>query len=181
MRFEISSAAVVAILLGATSYTIAQEKLESNSGALLLKMPDLDYPPIARAAHVSGDVRLRLMIRRDGTVDSVQVLDGPPMLLAGSISAAKSLTFDCISCAEETVPYEVTFLFQVVPTDPEKSCDRTYPEKIPATFDSSKQVITVSTPEIWTCDPQVTITRTFNRVRAPKCLYLWRCGLREAR
>ena len=44
------------------------------------KLPPPSYPPMALAAYVFGDVELNITLRRDGAVDSVEVISGPPML-----------------------------------------------------------------------------------------------------
>ena len=170
-------------MLCAQTYATAQvhEKLlGSQTEVSILKVPEPEYPPIAKAARVSGDVRVALKIRRDGSVESADVIDGAAMLRQTSIALARTLLFDCRNCTTEGVSYQLTCQFRITPTDPPKNCDEPPPQKILATIDQSKHVITISTPEIWTCDPAAEVTKTYYRVRAPRCLYMWRCGLREA-
>jgi hypothetical protein len=47
------------------------------------------YPPIAKAAHVSGDVMLLLKIERDGSVASAEVIRGPEILKKPSVEFVK--------------------------------------------------------------------------------------------
>jgi TonB family protein len=47
------------------------------------------YPPIAKAAHVTGTVVLQLEIEPDGTVGQVKIISGPEMLKATSVDAVK--------------------------------------------------------------------------------------------
>jgi TonB family protein len=47
------------------------------------------YPPIAKAAHVSGEVMLLLTIERDGSVNKARVIRGPEMLRKASIDFAR--------------------------------------------------------------------------------------------
>lgn len=56
-------------------------------GARLIFQVKPDYPVLARAAHVQGTVRLEAIISRDGTVNSLHVLSGPPLLIQAAISA----------------------------------------------------------------------------------------------
>jgi TonB family protein len=42
--------------------------------------PAVVYPPIARAAHVEGEVVVRFSIANDGTTSNVEAISGPPML-----------------------------------------------------------------------------------------------------
>lgn len=48
------------------------------------------YPPIAKAAHVSGAVVLHAVISKTGTIESLSVLSGPEMLRANAVSAVQS-------------------------------------------------------------------------------------------
>ena len=45
------------------------------------------YPPIARAAHVQGTVRIEAIIDEDGNVVQAHVIDGPALLLASALQA----------------------------------------------------------------------------------------------
>lgn len=47
------------------------------------------YPPDAKAAHVSGTVVLHAIIRKDGTVNILDVVSGPPMLVQSAEDAVK--------------------------------------------------------------------------------------------
>jgi protein TonB len=48
------------------------------------------YPPIARAAHVSGAVVLHAIISKTGTVQNLQVISGPEMLRASALDAVRN-------------------------------------------------------------------------------------------
>ena len=47
------------------------------------------YPPIAKIAGVQGTVLLHAMIAEDGTVESLDVISGPPLLQSAAINAVK--------------------------------------------------------------------------------------------
>jgi TonB family protein len=47
------------------------------------------YPPIARAAHVTGTVVLQALISKDGNVRALSVISGPPMLYGAAIDAVR--------------------------------------------------------------------------------------------
>ena len=51
------------------------------------------YPPIARAAHASGTVKVQLLIDVDGTVIEAVAVSGHPLLQAVSVQAAKDSRF----------------------------------------------------------------------------------------
>jgi protein TonB len=45
------------------------------------------YPPLARQARVQGIVVLRAMISRDGKIENLQVVSGPPLLVKSAMDA----------------------------------------------------------------------------------------------
>ena len=48
------------------------------------------YPPIAKAAHVSGSVVLHAVISKTGTIENLEVISGPEMLRANALEAVRS-------------------------------------------------------------------------------------------
>jgi TonB family protein len=61
--------------------------------AQLLNSVTPTYPPIARAAHVSGAVVLRAIIGKDGLVEDLEVISGPEMLRASALAAVRQWTY----------------------------------------------------------------------------------------
>jgi protein TonB len=57
-------------------------------GNLILRVQP-DYPAIARQARVQGQVVLRAMISREGTIEHLQVLSGHPMLVRAAVDAVR--------------------------------------------------------------------------------------------
>ena len=57
-------------------------------GNLVLRVQP-DYPAIARQARVQGQVVLRAVISREGTIENLQVLSGPPMLVRAAVNAVQ--------------------------------------------------------------------------------------------
>jgi protein TonB len=51
------------------------------------------YPPLARQAGISGDVELKLEIRKDGSVQSATVVSGHPMLTQGRARQCSAIPF----------------------------------------------------------------------------------------
>jgi protein TonB len=45
------------------------------------------YPPLARQARISGTVRLNAIIAKDGTMQQVQLVSGPPLLVKAALDA----------------------------------------------------------------------------------------------
>lgn len=58
------------------------------TGNILVKTQPT-YPPIAKAAHVSGAVVLRAIISKTGTIDNLSVISGPEMLRASALDAVR--------------------------------------------------------------------------------------------
>jgi TonB family protein len=51
------------------------------------------YPPIARAARITGAVVLNITVGAKGTVESIKVVSGPPMLQQAALDCVKQWTF----------------------------------------------------------------------------------------
>ncbi|MGA3090215.1 MAG: TonB family protein [Terriglobales bacterium] len=47
---------------------------------------NLTYPPLARQANITGDVELKLEIRKNGSIQSVSVVNGHPMLTQAALN-----------------------------------------------------------------------------------------------
>ncbi len=57
--------------------------------ASLLKQITPEYPGIAKSAHVSGTVTLRAIISKDGSIEKLEYVSGPPLLMASAIRAVR--------------------------------------------------------------------------------------------
>lgn len=57
--------------------------------AKLIFGPKPVYPPIARTTRTQGIVRMQAIIARDGAIRNLEVLSGPPLLIAVAIEAVK--------------------------------------------------------------------------------------------
>jgi protein TonB len=47
------------------------------------------YPPIAKTAHVSGTIVLHAIISKDGSIQELQYVSGPPLLMKSAMDAVK--------------------------------------------------------------------------------------------
>jgi protein TonB len=56
---------------------------------MALSQPQPVYPPIAKAAHVQGVVILHALISKQGTIENLTVVSGPPMLTTSALDAVK--------------------------------------------------------------------------------------------
>jgi protein TonB len=64
------------------------------------------YPPLAKQAHIQGQVVLRAVIRRDGMIENLQVLSGHPMLAQAAMDAVKQWRYRPYSLNGEPVEVE---------------------------------------------------------------------------
>jgi len=85
---------------------------------LVIKKSEPVYPPIAAAACVQGDVKIKALVGVDGKAATPVLLSGPPMLQQTSADAARSWQFKPLQIGARAVPYqaEVLFRFQLDPS-----------------------------------------------------------------
>lgn len=79
-----------------------------NGKALALPQPT--YPPIARAAHVSGTVIVQVVIDEQGNVVAAKAVEGHPLLQAACVTAAREAKFSPTTLEGE--PVRVTGVIQ---------------------------------------------------------------------
>ena len=65
--------------------TIPGEVLSSK----LISQAKPTYPPLAKAAHVQGTVRFQATIGKDGRVQNLELLSGPPLLVQAAMQAVQ--------------------------------------------------------------------------------------------
>jgi outer membrane biosynthesis protein TonB len=59
----------------------------------VVELPKPAYPPIARAAHVSGQVQVKVIIDIDGKVIAAAAISGHPLLFGVTVQAARETVF----------------------------------------------------------------------------------------
>lgn len=90
----------------------AAAELETpQTGVILLKLSPPIYMPLGRQARITGDVRIQLLIRRDGSIESADVVSGHPMLNAGALESAQKSIFECRNCQNDATPFLLTYTF----------------------------------------------------------------------
>jgi periplasmic protein TonB len=57
--------------------------------AALVNKVTPQYPPIAKTAHVSGTVVLHAIIAKDGSIQELQYISGPPLLMKSAMDAVR--------------------------------------------------------------------------------------------
>ena len=72
------------------------------------------YPPLAKAARISGTVQLLAVIAKDGTVHNLQTLSGNPLLVRAALDAVSQWVYRPTLLNNEpvevTAPIEVNFI-----------------------------------------------------------------------
>jgi periplasmic protein TonB len=71
--------------LAVTRHPPVSRMMEGN---IILRIQP-NYPSIAKQARIQGEVLLRAMISRDGTIENLQVLSGHPMLAHAAVEAVR--------------------------------------------------------------------------------------------
>ncbi len=61
--------------------------------AKLLRQAKPVYPPLARSARISGVVRLEAVIGRNGTIESLHVMSGHPLLVEAALEAVRQWVY----------------------------------------------------------------------------------------
>ena len=76
-------------------------------GMLIQKTTPM-YPPIAKAARVSGTVVIQAMISKQGTIEDLHVVSGPAMLQQAALDAVKTWRYRPYLLNNEPVEVETT-------------------------------------------------------------------------
>jgi TonB family protein len=80
------------------------------------------YPPLARQARITGDVKLQIGIRQDGTIGSAEVISGHPMLKQAALDSANKSKFGCRGCPAAVTTYLLTYTFDFLDHDDDNQC-----------------------------------------------------------
>ena len=174
--------AIGILLTGLTVKSIAQGGVGAGGPqgeVFLTKLSEPSYPPLARQTRITGDVELLLEIKTDGTVHSVDVVSGHPLLKQVALDSAQRSRFECRKCSESGASIRLLFTFQLV--GPEHCCTATEDnsktnqpsQPVPRVIQLQNHVTVVDQP-VCICDPAADV----RRVRSLKCLYLWKCATR---
>ena len=57
--------------------------------ASLIRQPKPVYPPLAKAARVQGTVKFEAQIAKDGTIQNLHLISGPPLLVQAAMQAVQ--------------------------------------------------------------------------------------------
>jgi TonB family protein len=91
------------------------------AAGMLLEHTPLLYPPIAKAARVQGTVVLQALLGKDGRVEELHVISGPPMLQQAAIDAVEQWVYKPYLLNRKPVEVETTVNVIFTLSDPPKS------------------------------------------------------------
>jgi protein TonB len=89
----------------------APKKVNISGGVaqgMLLNKTTPIYPPIAKAARVSGTVVLQATISKTGTIENLRVVSGPAMLQQAALDAVRSWRYKPYMLNSEPVEVETS-------------------------------------------------------------------------
>jgi TonB family protein len=66
------------------------------------------YPPIAKQAHISGTIVLHCIIGKDGSVQQLEFVSGPPLLMKSAMDAVRQWTYQPTSLNGKPVEVDTT-------------------------------------------------------------------------
>lgn len=142
---------------------LTMQRVEALPELVSLATPE--YPPLARTAHIMGEVEVTIKVGKDGSIESAEAT-GHPLLKPAVLASVQKSTFACIGCSEGGT-LVLTYSFEM---KDDGDCSSVVPR--PAEVTQLQNRVTIVGFPSCCCDPAVT------NVRSWKCLYLWRCGFR---
>jgi TonB family protein len=157
-----------------------RQPVTTNSEVVIAKLSPPIYPPLALQARITGTVELNVTVRRDGSIESVAVVSGHPILRDAALDSARHTQWECKGCSEAAITHRFEYVFEHGEPLPctrwgtTASGNPIY-DKPAANITHTADTITIIDSPVPTCDPAAEL----RKVRSPKCLYLWRCGVRE--
>jgi TonB family protein len=84
----------------------AQVRLsEDEAERLVIQAPLPSYPPIARAVHASGLVKVEVLVSEQGLVVSAKAISGHPLLQAAAVAAVKRRQYHPFTVDGKQVPF----------------------------------------------------------------------------
>ena len=187
-RIEIAYFVLVLAVLFAGRSAFAQSGSEEKAGphVVLKSLSAPVYPQMARISRLSGDVRITVSIRADGSIDNVQVLSGDPIFFPIAIESAKQSKFECRGCSNSVAERILLYSFKASTEPPDPCCCSSgHPANpnLPPTveFAVAEDHITLIAPPVCVCPDACSEAwaKARSSYRSAKCLYLWKCGKRR--
>jgi TonB family protein len=169
MQYIVRVVLLVATATGCTAFAQTDSRSKMSEGdVVVISLFNPTYPPLARQAGISGEVELKLGIRRDGCIESAVAVSGHPMLTQAALNSARQSRYECQRCSGEVTLDSLIYSFQLgTETSPDWPC----PEENKTHVTQSQNRVTV------VADPALVHPYFASlRIHSAKCLYLWACG-----
>ena len=78
------------------------------AAAKLIRQVTPVYPTIAKTAHISGTVMLHAIISKDGTIEELDYVSGPPLLMRNAMDAVRQWRYNPTLLNGEPVEVDTT-------------------------------------------------------------------------
>lgn len=129
------------------------------------------YPRLAQLARIQGRVQIEIRLEPNGKVSVLSSSGDHGLLLQAARQALGVSQLSCDNCNGKSGLFKIDFDFKLVARSPASPCSD---NESSAALDSATH-ITVSTkmPCVYRYGLAV------QKVRGPRCLYLWRCAQRS--
>jgi TonB family protein len=178
MRFfgQAALLSALATLFSLVAVTQKREETAPTNRATLVNLEQPVYPPLARQAHIDGEVIVTVTVHPDGKAGAA-LESGHPMLAQAALDSARRSQFECRGC-ESAVPCQLVYSFRLTRGGDCCSALSVTPqvtqEPQPSEQNGTRQThIAITAEAICLCDPAAHLTK---KIRTVKCLYLWRCS-----
>jgi len=89
---------------GATAHSPGRQR----AAALLVNKVTPVYPPLARQTRISGTVRLHAIISKNGSIQSLEVISGHPLLVRAAMDAVQQWRYKPTLLNGEPVEVDTT-------------------------------------------------------------------------
>jgi hypothetical protein len=191
----------VMIALSGLMFSAASENVVAQAGGVIqrqeaeIRLTTLyppDFPAMANAARVGGDVELKVGIRLDGTVESATAVGGTehlpangafanwglPQFTQAALESATQSRFECRGCVLSVTFYSLAFSFEPGPLL-RGNCPSVEPMN-PLWRRTNQPEVTQAGNHVAVIGPLLPVCPGpqdyYQQVRSAKCLYLWKCS-----
>ena len=103
------SVALTILLCSAfTLSSVSQPQPGAASKRRIVGQTQPTYPPLARQTRISGTVRLHAIIAKDGSIQSLEVMSGHPLLQQSALDAVRQWKYQATLLNGEPVEVDTT-------------------------------------------------------------------------
>ena len=133
---------------GSASAQVSSPPETPQPEVVLTKLAPVVVPPLALQANIVGDVIIEVHVRKDGSIESAELVNGHPMLVMAALRSAKQSEFECPECKEPVNTYLLTYSFEI--KDDGDCCNAH--GRVPA-ITQNRAHVTIVSAKFCICDP----------------------------